>query len=69
MKNYNHGTNDSNDRNHHNNHNDDDNDNNYDSDNGDQTMDFGESFVCKKAEFCESVQILMSSQCEPLPYL
>ena len=58
--NYNHD-----DCNRHNDHNDDDNDNNYDNDNGDQTimifeaMDFGESFACKKAEFCESAQILI----------
>ena len=64
--NYNHDSNGNNDCNCHNDHNDDDdNDNNYDNDNGDQTimifeaMDFGESFVCKKAEFCESAQILI----------
>ena len=65
MKSYNHGNNENNDRNHHNNHNDDDNDNNYDNNNGDQTimivqtMHFGEPFVCEKAEFCESAQILI----------
>ena len=32
-------------------------------------MHFREHFVCEKVEFCESAQILMSSQCEPLPYL
>ena len=46
-------------------HNNDDNDNNYDNSNVDQTimifqaMHFGESFVCGKAEFCESAQILI----------
>ena len=62
--NHNHDSN-GNDCNRHNDHNDDDNDNNYDNNNGDQTimkfeaMNFGESFVCEKAEFCESAQILI----------
>ena len=65
MKSYNHNNTENNNCNHHNNHNDDDNNNNYDDDNGDQTitifqaMLFGEPFVCEKAEFCESVQILI----------
>ena len=64
-ENYNHDNNRNNDCNQHNDHNDDDNRNNYDNDNGDQTMmifqamHFGESFVCEKAEFCESTQILI----------
>ena len=62
---YNHDSNGNNDCNRHNDHNDDDNDNNYDNDSGDQTImifeavGFGESFVCEKAEFCESAQILI----------
>ena len=65
MKNYNHGNNENNDRDHHNNYNDDDIDNNQDNDNGDQKImifqatHFGEPFVCEKAEFCKSAQILI----------
>ena len=57
---YNHDNNGNNNLNHHNDHNDDDNDNNYDNDNGGhaviifQAMNFGEPFLCEKAEFCES---------------
>ena len=73
--NYNHGSNGNNDCNRHNDHNDDDNDNNYDNDNGDQAimifeaLDFGESFVCEKAEFCESAQILICLHSVNPPYL
>ena len=64
-ENYINDNNGNNDRNHHNGHHYDDNDNNYDNDNGDQTimilqtMHFGEPFICEKAEFFESAQILM----------
>ena len=54
-----------NDHNHNNDYNDDDNDNSYDKNNGAQTIMtlqtifFGEPLVCEKAEFCESIPMLM----------
>ena len=69
-ENYIYDNNGSNDCNRHNDHNDDDdNNNNYDNNNGGQTimifqaMHFGESFLCKKTEFCESTQILICLHC------
>ena len=64
-ENYNHNNNGNNNCNRHNDHNYDNNDNNYDNGNGYQAimifeaMDIGESFVCEKAKFSESAQILI----------